>query len=214
MQVNCSIIVRAIVLLSLMVNLTLVSSQIKSNAGSQAIQQAQGRAPGKSTRRYIDALVSAPILVTYSNDGAADMTVTEVGADQAGVVRNPLPEIRNIVHLREKAIPLLIEHLDDTRLTSARFDANNPRAVPVGHVCLDILTNIIDAPKILRKDCPDDGLGACIQRGYYFRPDAYILKGSSCQARPEVARVKQNWLRAYKKKYIKYKYPAWWQQRT
>lgn len=153
--------------------------------------------------QYIDALVSAPSLVAYSGDGAADATVTE----------NPAPAVRAIVNLGAKAIPLLIAHLDDTRLTSATFRRNDVR-VPVGHVCLDILTHIIKAPRILIADCADDGLGACIREGYYFRPDAFSHNGSRLILRPAVSRVKRNWQRAYRRGYIKYQYPEWWKRRT
>lgn len=167
--------------------------------------QAQGN-------RYIDALVSAQSLVAYSDDGAADATITNVGANNSGIVENPTPEVRAIVKLGEKAIPLLIAHLDDTRQTSATFGRNNVR-VPVGHVCLDILTHIIKAPRTLIEDCADDGLGAWVREGYYFRPDAYARKGSRFIARPEVSRVKANWQRAYRKGNIKYQYPEWWKRR-
>ena len=159
-----------------------------------------GQAKGN---RYIDALVSAPSLVVYSDDGAADVTVIE----------NPVPAVRAIVNLGAKAIPLLIAHLDDTRLTSATFGRSNPQRVPVGHVCLDILTNIIKAAKILVENCADDGLGACVREGYYFRPDAYSHRGSRFVARSEVFRVKRNWGRAYRRGNIKYQYPEWWKRR-
>lgn len=147
----------------------------------------------------IDALTTAPSLVVYSEDGAADATVTE----------NPSREVRAIVNLRSSAIPLLIAHLNDTRPTSAKFKGN---PVPVGHVCLDILTNIVSAPEILIKDCADDGLGACVGGGYYFRPDAFTRKGSGFVAGREVARVKANWQRAYRRGGVKFRYPAWWKR--
>jgi hypothetical protein len=51
---------------------------------------AEGRAKhgqGSNRSRYIDALANAPKLVTYSDDGAAD--VTEVGSNAMGIVENP-----------------------------------------------------------------------------------------------------------------------------
>jgi hypothetical protein len=153
--------------------------------------------------RYIDSLMSAPSLVAYSDDGAADATVTE----------KPVPAVHAIINLGAKAIPLLIAHLDDARLTAATFGRNNIR-VPVGHVCLDILTHIIKAPRILIADCADDGLGACIREGYYFQPDAFSHKGNKSIAPLEVSRVKRNWQRAYRRSYIKYQYPKWWKRRA
>jgi hypothetical protein len=165
----------------------------------QTAQAQSNRRPDK----YIDALFAAPRLVTYSHDGAADNTVTAAG--------EPIPEVRAIVNLGRRAIPLLIAHLDDTRPTSARFGRDN-LSVPVGHVCLDILTNIIRARRILVEDCADDGLGACVRDGYYFRPDAYARRGGGLVARPEVSRVKRNWQRAYRRGYIRFRYPEWWRQ--
>ena len=159
--------------------------------------QTGGKAAGS---QRIDALTSAPSLVTYSEDGAADATVTE----------NPPPEVRAIVELGAQSVPLLIAHLDDARPTSAKF---NGSPVPVGHVCLDILTNVISAPGILIKDCADDGLGACIAGGYYFRPDAFARRGSGFMAGHQVSRVKANWQRAYRRGGVKFKYPAWWKRR-
>ena len=159
--------------------------------------------------RYVDALVSTQRLVAYSEDGAADATVVNVGANNSGVVEKPIPEVRAIVMLGAKAVPILIAHLDDTRLTNATFGRNNVR-VPVGHVCLDILMHIIKAPGILNEDCADDGLGACLREGYYFRPDAYARNGRRIIARPEVFRVKRRWQRAYRRGHIKYQYPERW----
>ena len=159
----------------------------------------QTRARSDGSER-IDGLTTAPSLVVYSEDGAADATVTE----------NPPREVRAIVNLGSRAIPLLIAHLDDARPTSAKF---NGSSVPVGHVCLDILTNIVSAPGILIKDCADDGLGACVDGRYYFRPDAFTRRGGSFVASREVARVKANWQRAYRRGGVKFRYPAWWKRR-
>jgi hypothetical protein len=161
------------------------------------VSQAGGKSGGS---KRIDALASAPALVVYSEDGAADATVME----------NPSPEVRAIVNLGAQSVPLLIAHLDDPHPTSAKFKGN---LVPVGHVCLDILTNIVSAPGILTKGCADDGLGACIAGGYYFRPDAFAHRGSGFVAGREVERVKANWRRAYRRGSVKFKYPAWWKRR-
>src|SRR5882724_10537284 len=52
--------------------------------------------------RHIDALVSATILVTYVDDGAADSSVTNVDANsnRVGVVEEPIPSVRDIINLR------------------------------------------------------------------------------------------------------------------
>jgi hypothetical protein len=161
---------------------------------------------------YIDALVKAPKLTTYSNDGAADATVTEVGSNDMGIVENPIQSVRDIVNLGANAIPLLIAHLDDTRLTSAIFDPNRRKPVPVGYVCLDILTNIVRARNILIENCVDDGLGACIKRGYYFRPDAYDSEGSRYVAHANVRRVKLKWRQAYLERRVRFRFPSSWRR--
>jgi hypothetical protein len=176
-------------------------------------------APG--AERRIDSLISAPILVTYVNDGAADSSVTNVDANsnRVGVVEEPIPSVRDIINLQQRAIPTLIAHLDDTRLTSTKLCSYFPGGrsecapVPVGYVCLDILMSIVRAPKIIRSECGDDGFGACIANGYYFRPDSYTRKGESFIAHSEVHRVKSNWQRAYRKRRLKYEYPEWWKRR-
>jgi hypothetical protein len=146
--------------------------------------------------RRIDTLVSAPHLVVYSDDGAADATV----------VNNPVAEVRSILQLGAKAIPLLIAHLGDTRLTAATFGRGQAQRVPVGYVCLDILSNIIWSKRILVADCSDDGLGACVRDGYYFRPDAYLRKSGKLVPQSQVFRVQAKWKRAYRNGYIKYKH--------
>ena len=176
---------------------------------------AEGRAKhgqGSNRSRYIDALANAQKLVTYSDDGAADATVTEVGSNAMGIVENPIQSVRDIINLGAGAIPLLIAHLDDTRPTSAIFDTNRPKPVPVGYVCLDILTHIVRARGILIDDCADDGLGACIKDGYYFRPDAYTSEGKRYVARSDVRNVKLKWRRASLRGLIKFRYPAWWKR--
>ena len=178
---------------------------------------AQSNSSGNNAK-YIDALVSAPTLVTYSDDGSADMTVMNVGTNEMGFVERPLPAVRDLVRLGPGAIPLLIAHLDDARLTSAKFfyhpgGKERTLAVPVGHVCLDILASIAKAPGIFTSECGDDGLGACFESGYYFRPDAYVVNGDRVVALPIVYRAKLKWQRAYRRGYIKYQYPEWWKRR-
>jgi hypothetical protein len=185
-------------------------SLLASLGFSQIIADAGAKPASRS--RYIDTLVSAPKLVTYSNDGAADATVTEVGSNAMGIVENPIPSVRDIVNLGANAIPLLIAHLDDTRPTSAIFDTNRPRTVPIGYVCLDILTHIIQARGILIEDCADDGLGACIRPGYYFRPDAYTRQGKRYVAHSDVRHVKLKWRQAYLKGLARFQYPHWWKR--
>lgn len=168
-----------------------------------------------SIENLIDALVAAPELVTYGEDGAHDATVLALYDNGDGVIP-PKKEVRNIVALKDKAIPILIDCLDDTRETSAIFIGGYVSGkpypkVPVGHVCLDILINIAKNPDSDDKGCPrgESELGACIKDGYYFRPDDYDGRGGP---RPIVRIVKANWLRAYKNGRVKYDYLVTWKQ--
>ncbi len=170
--------------------------------------------------RYINALITAKIQFSYGNDGAHDGTVMNIGVNNQGKVEQPLPEVQRIVNLGTKAIPLLIAHLDDTRLTSAVFDANEHpiRHIPVGYICYDILEHITrDTRKNYRSGCVDgydDGYCACDVKGYCFAPDEYIIKGNRYIARPSVHRAKLNWQKSYRNGYVKYQYPEWWKRRA
>ncbi len=167
-----------------------------------------------STENLIDALVNAPELVTYGEDGAHDATVLALYLQNGDEVVPPKKGVRDIVALKGKAIPLLIACLDDTRPTSAIFIGGYvsgkpyPR-VPVGHVCLDILINISKNLDDNDKNCPrgESELGACIKDGFYFRPDDYTNLG---QERPIVRIVKANWLKAYRNGRVKYDYVVTW----
>lgn len=178
------------------------------------------RLPTAPSKKPIDALVNAPTLyVHYSEDGAADATVLAISPDLDGYATNPIAqEVKDIVALREKALPLLIECLDDTRPTVATVSSNGyltkkPIHVPVGHVCLDILLNIVGVNNklIYYNESGDDGLGSGVRDGYYFRPDDYTVFGEDRFAqRPIVRIVKANWQRAYRAGKIKYDYEISW----
>jgi hypothetical protein len=167
--------------------------------------------------KYIDALASAPNLPRYSADGAADVSVTSYDMNDPKTVEHHIQAVLDIVNLGQKAIPMLIAHLDDMRPTSATFYSEGYKRVvnvPVGYVCLDLLTNIVkDTPRIFVEPCTDDGLGACVHSEFYFRPDAFRRNGRGYVARPGIVRAKSNWQRAYRKGYVKYRYPQWWKRR-
>lgn len=165
---------------------------------------------------YVDALVcSSNLHVVYGDDGAADATVMQAGEVEPRIKEDIAPEVRNIVELGSKAIPLLIQHLDDRRLTSAIFHTYRGRTesmkqVPVGHICLDILMATTKAPKIIEYGCGDDGLGSCVDGGFYFRPDDYHLENGELKGNAIVYAAKKNWQKAYKKGWVKFDYPIWW----
>lgn len=157
----------------------------------------------------LDELVSTPDFgIVYIADGAGDGTILN---------GKPAPAVRKIVNLHEAAIPLLIRHLDDTRLTSAKYKVGKhwaaPMAVPVGYLCLDILSQIVKDNKVLfvdgQRDCDYDGMGACFRPKYYFGPDNYSRKGARLVAGGIVLAVKQNWMAARQAGLLKFRFPSW-----
>jgi len=145
----------------------------------------------------------------YVNDGAADASVLWPNGSF-----KPDPTVLAIFHLRQKGLPLLIDCLHDLRVTNvvcngAQF--KEPEPVPVGFVCLDILMGTTFGGITNIKDCADDGLGACMEPGYYFRPDDYeypcCLGYGICMSRPWVQVVQRNWRRAYLCGQLKFKNP-------
>jgi len=84
-------------------------------SASQTSWAAQKHPKNSRAEQYIDALVSYPNFGRiYVEDGAADGSVTAPSS--------PPHPVKNLLDLGPKAIPLLIAHLDDTRLTSATFE--------------------------------------------------------------------------------------------
>jgi len=149
---------------------------------------------------YFDALAKTPFGNIYADDGAGDGTVTQSGelVDSGPLVR-PVQAVRAIVDLRAGAIPILVAHLDDERATTIVFAG---KLVRLGHLALDILTHIVGRTnRVFVSHCADDGLGACIQRGFYFRPDA---------SAEQMSAVKAVWQIALKRGSLQFVYPRWW----
>ena len=206
---------------------SLASCSTASQMQSQAVTPTPSKSPSvsfpktstTSNEKLIDALVAAPNLsVRYVEDGAADNSVLSLYENgDPNIARQNPKEVLDIVALREKAIPLLIEYLDDTRPTSATvlfggYLTDKPVRVPVGHVCLDILTSIIERNnKLIFVEDPSDGFCGDMKDGYCFRPDDYkIYSNDRFKARPIVRIVKANWQKAYRDGKIKYDYKAAW----
>jgi len=157
----------------------------------------QDRPAARGEEDHIEALLQAPLGTWYANDGAADATVTE----------KPIPEVRRLVDLRDNVVPLLIACLDDPRPTQAVYlEKNQHYPVPLGHVCLDILTHVVRSPQIHYKDCRDDGLGACIAEPFYYEPGIMMSKDSG----KIMGAVKSRWEAAYRDGKLKFVYPSWW----
>lgn len=150
--------------------------------------------------KLLSALSSVDFGTVYADDGAGDGTVTQKGlVIESGPNLKPDARVKALVDLRQSAIPLLIAHLDDRRPTRILFHG---RPTPLGHVALDILSHVVKPTnRLFILDCADDGLGACFQPGYYFRPDASLS---------DMRTVKSNWQMAYKRHAIQFEYPHWW----
>jgi hypothetical protein len=170
-----------------------------------------------SNESLIDALVAAPTLyVMYVEDGAADASVLALYPDLDGKATNPIAkEVKDIVSLRDKAIPLLIEHLDDTRPTAATISGggyltDKPIRVPVGHICLDILIHLAGTKAPIYDKQDHHGFQGLVQDGFYFRPDDYTMLGDQFVERAIVRITKANWERVYRAGKIKYDYVVTW----
>jgi len=158
----------------------------------------------KNPRPLISELLIANYPMTYINDGAGDESVLNTLHYSEGRNKKCHDILTKVVDLKEKAIPLLIAHLDDMSPTKAKYQEDAGLSVPFGFVCLDILIQITDSPAIIH-DCKHDGMGACVHSPYYYMPD-----GSARNA----AMVKEHWQALYKKGEIKYVYPEWWKPST
>lgn len=169
--------------------------------------------------KLIDVLVSAKGFGrVYYEDGASDGTVLDINPNEAYSEKSQHPAVKAIIRLGPKAIPLLIEHLDDIRPTHVSADVGRPWIhydhVPLGHICLDILTKILkqDSSFWDAETADGDGLGIQFKRGYYFRPDDYIFSKETREIRVKniVMTVKNKWLQLYKSGKLHYKCPDEW----
>lgn len=157
-------------------------------------------APKQDQSKLLDALSQADFGTVYSDDGCGCDSVTEKGQlIESGPNIKPDARVKAIIDLKSSAIPVLIAHLDDVQKTRTLFDG---KPAPLGYVALDILMSVIAQPNaVLFPDCADDGLGACINPKYYFRPDASV---------EEMKVVKKNWHALCSNGQIVFQYPTWW----
>jgi hypothetical protein len=148
--------------------------------------------------RHIDPLLSVKDFRTrYVEDGAADDTVLFPGGDTDHPFPRPADPVIALVQLGAKSTPLLIDCLTDGRMTSVRFNGAMTQLtnVPVGYICLDMLMDTTRYNSVQDLDCADDGLGACMNPDFYFRPDDYTRcwGGDRCLLRPWITVVQRNW---------------------
>ena len=145
----------------------------------------------------------AAVKIAYVEDGAADGSVMEA----------PTEAVREVVNKREAGFSDLVSCLSSmqpTRSTAVTLlnQKKSSTVVPLGYVCLDVLMNIAKSPTIFVEDCGDDGFGACVKEGFYFRPDIYRTEKSKAVA--IVRKVQERWSNALTTNQINFEYPAWW----
>lgn len=155
--------------------------------------------------RYVDPILTVRDFGTrYTEDGAGDASVL-YGSNG----KTPEP-ILTLIRLGPQSVPLLIDCLTDGRVTSMRFSGNTvskPMNVPIGYVCLDILMGTTTGP-VFEPNCADDGMGACMKVGFYFRPDDYSgCWTDHCLPRPWVSVVHKNWRQLYLRRKIRFENP-------
>ena len=159
--------------------------------------------------RYIDPLITVKDFgMHYYEDGAADASVL---FPEGVNYPRPAEPVIALVRLRGKVLSLLIDCLNDGRITSIRFDGNRRTSsmnVPVGYVCLDILMNTTRGKPVSDPECADDGLGACMNFGFYFRPDDYYeCSDSACLSRPWISVVQRNWKKQFLANRLRFRNP-------
>jgi hypothetical protein len=150
-------------------------------------------------QKYIEPLLQEKDFGThYVEDGAADASVLTPMSRRGTTLHldRPSDPVIRLVRLGAKSLPLLIDCLSDGRIASIRFDGNTitkPMNVPVGYVCLDILMGSVRGSPVSVVECGYDGLGGCMNLGFYFRPDDYRGCLNQCEPRPWVTLVQRNW---------------------
>lgn len=162
--------------------------------------------------KYIDPLLEVKDFGGYFDDAAADASILFPGNSTHPSDRPNDPAVA-LVRLGEKGTPLLIDCLSDGRVTNIRFGGNyitKPMSVPVGYVCLDILMGTTSSKSLAEHDCADDGLGACMNSDFYFRPDDYydcVDHRQLCLLRPWILVVQRNWRREFLRKRLHFQNP-------
>jgi hypothetical protein len=164
---------------------------------------AGGRSAIASEDRLVTLLLNAPAPIKYGMEGyGAGLGLLDQSYED-GRWKFAHALAGKIIEFGSSLVPICIDHLNDTRLTHATYLTTTvpQRAMPVplGFLCQDILIAVVkDSPRINVPDCADDGPGACIRKGFFFRPDSYHVVGNIAHALPIVKKVKSNWERAYR----------------
>ena len=153
--------------------------------------------------------------------------VRGIFADDAMYLYTTAPEIEAIFALGKNAIPLLIAHLDDKRLTgvrtsSATFKKTEEFQVTIGAASLDLLNYIIrEDAQFFDKGCLKDlheqsegHTSSCVNKKYAVFPEDFwageirirgnVWHGKTLVVKKNVVRAKRNWQKAYRKHQIRY----------
>lgn len=171
--------------------------------------QSKKSRPPVNKENLITALITSKNLPgRFGDDGVFVNTLLE---------DDPTPrEVRRILKLGAKAIPLLIAHLDDTRLTRMRFCCSGgeggEHGVTVGDASLDILRRIVvNAAPMFDPQCVKDrtagtevGEASCLEERFEFSPPSFSGRGRSRRPSREARIAKKNWQKAYANKKIRY----------
>ena len=176
--------------------------------------QKKGRKRESANDKLITALINAEEVRGMYGD---DAMYTFTGA----------PAMEAIFELGEKAIPLLIAHLDDKRLlavdTYLSPGKDHEVIVTVGAACFDLLTYIIredrrffdkECVKDLQEESGEGHLSACANKNFGVFPGDFwhgekeikkdLWYGRQLVVKESVRRAKRNWQRAYRKHQIRY----------
>jgi hypothetical protein len=183
---------------------------------------AQGAAPKLDRERILNALLTTEFPSdVYPDDGAGDGTLIRykiVGEHYDEII--PDRTVKAIVESGEEALPLLVSCINDTRLTRIGFEPSSVSEVgkrgvkstnvPLGYVCLELLTNVAADPRHKANDPDGYGDGICTgaRKGFCFRPD--VLAINSANGKQVMARTQQRWQQLLKQKQIGYRYPEEW----
>ena len=147
--------------------------------------------------------------------------------DDAMYIFTQAPEIKAIFALGKKAIPLLIDHLDDKRLIDvATFSMGSKGEesfeVTVGAASCDLLSYIIrEDAQFFDKSClkdltegADGNSSGCVNKKYAIFPEDFwsgrievsknVWSGKTLIVPKSVRRAKRNWQTAYRKHWIHY----------
>ena len=156
--------------------------------------------------------------------------VRGIFADDAMYLFTTAPEIQAIFALGKNAIPLLIAHLDDKRLTGvstslATFERTEEFQVTIGAASFDLLNYIIrkDAQffdqKCLKElsEQEEGHTSSCANKKYAVFPEDFwagekqdsrgIWRGTTLVVKKKVVGAKQRWQKAFQKNQIQSQMP-------